>query len=267
MKARTSIGAILLAAGLCLPGCWDENGQITLASIREFWLRGARPGMFALPAFRRPPVARLPEGPVRGTLHASRAGKDVIVEVALADIPERVRMVAAGLKLSDGTVVYPKTVLTLPQPAAHRAAAPRVDFSFRDGKITHLTPADPTLCLRITYALEDEARSANRSTFTLVLGDPDTSLGCRMGLTTGVSTRDGGPLLLECIGLDHGAYLGPIPPQPPAPRRLVPVVTFRFREPHRPTNGETVWMTPVIASVSPDLPPPHRAVAARTPRH
>ena len=198
-------------------------------------------------------------GPPRGSLQAARVGNVVIVQVGLADVPADVKLMTLGLKLGDGTAVYPKTIRMLNDPPRDLAAAPRVDFAFDGDGPRRRGAAEPGLWVRVTFELEPP-RSADGSTFSLVLGDSETVAGCRMGITTSIFTRDGSPSLFGCIlpeeRLEEGSFL-PLP----RIRPQAPTVSFFFRElPDGRRKGELVKIVPALA-MAPDAGGGSTAVA------
>ena len=240
MSVRKSITAVVLAVAVVLPGCAIE--QWTLTWPPQFTLPFSLPGL-------EPPAPKV-SGPPHGTLVASRAGNLVVVEARLANVPEDVTMVAAGLKLHDRTPLAAKTISLVRDPEPHPAGTPKVDFDFgREGTPTRAA-GGTILCVQVTYELENRPFSVHGSTFTLVLGYPDGDLACQMGTSAGVYTRDGGPLLCECVRIEPPRTTGP--PAPPAPRPSVPTISFLFIEPEL-AKGSTdrVWIVPRVASVSP----------------
>jgi len=255
MRARTCLAALALAAGLPLTGCVDARGRITAESIQAFWQQFAprplalvpEPGLWG--AVGRP----RPQGPPRGTLLARREADRMDVEVFLTNLPPDAETVATGLKLRDGEPVAPTSVametVTLPRDDTR----PRADFAFDEAAPKGAGGGRPTVCLRVTYAL-DRAVSADGASFTLVLGEPDGAVACRMGVSSAVSIRDGGPTLTGCVrtpvldGFDG-------PPLPPAPPSSTPTVCFRFRETPDGSGGESlVRIVPSVEAVLPHGP-------------
>ena len=165
----------------------------------------------------------------RGTLRAAQIGDTVVVEIALSGLPERERMLGMGLKLTDGTVIYPKAIHVLKAPSRELATAAKMDFDFSGS--TALGEGGSSLYLQVVYELENGRPVGNGSTFSLVLGDPDSESGREMGITTGVSTRDGSPFMADyCITLNDATDAAGYP-TPPAPRRSnAPAVRYRFEE-------------------------------------
>jgi len=263
MKLRTGVVLVLSARCLCLAGCWDSQGRITMASIQEFWarvdeqcradLRRLRllpepsPGLWG-PA-GRPSV----DGPPFGTLFASRQEDLVVVEVSLANVPEKAKTLATGLKLPDGTVVPPKTIRFVRETVAYDETVPRVEFDFGGGRPGGAGPGEEGLLLRVAYEL-DRGTSVDGGTFTLVLGEAQCGLACGMGITAAMSIEDGGPTLTQCVAPPRGVGGGG-PPVPAAPQAGSPTVSFRFREAAHPAAGPIVWITPAVASIHPQGPP------------
>jgi hypothetical protein len=170
------------------------------------------------------------EPAAHGTLRAERRDRTVIVEVGLGGIPESVKLVTLGLRLADGTAVFPRTVRVLGASRGDLAAAPKVEFGFGPGWPGRAAAPDAALWLQITFELDAGAGTADGSTFTLVLGDAETLQGCQLGITTSVFTRDGSPSLFGCIATEpfgQDAFL----PMPPVPQPRPPVASFRFKEP------------------------------------
>jgi len=273
MKVRTrwAIRA-LLAGALAVGGCWDSEGRITAGSIQAFWAqvdRDFRAGLERLaarPAHREPslwgPMGRpKPSGSSRGTLLARRHGRTVEVEVYLTNVPQEVQTMATGLKLRNGEAVEPKSVLLLDSPPVRDEAAPNVQFAF-DEAAPGGAGGGPTVCLRVTYEL-GRTISADRATFTLVLGEPEGPVACTMGITSAVSVRDGGPTLTGCVRLAAADDFGG-PPLPPPPPARTPTVSFRFRElPARGPDASLVWIAPAVESIYPEGPPTHATITAR----
>lgn len=194
-------------------------------------------------------------GPACGTLRAGRSGRAVIVEVGLTNVPASTDLVTLGLKLGDGTAVFARTVRTQEGFSPELAAAPSITFSF-DGAATEPPGrGEPQVWLQVTFELADGGRSADDSTFSLVLGDPETIDGCRMGITTSIFTRDGSPSLSGCIVRDY-EEVGVFPLPPPQAARP-PAVSFRFAE--RASVGPRalpIEIVPEIASADEwNLPP------------
>jgi hypothetical protein len=247
---------VAAAALMAAPGgCVDDQGRITSASLDRY-LRVVG----ALPSER--PELPAPAGPVEapsrpnaawGTLSASRSGRTVTIEVLLADVPGSVKVFSTGLKLADGSAIRPETVSLgeSPMPRAEAApadkAAPRVDFSFGPRR----PPAGGAVLrsLQLTYGLPKTAGSVDDSIFTLVLGEAEGTLACRMGITLGVSTLDGGPGLAECVVLElEEDYLDL--PLPPAQPLTTPVMCFRLKEaPGR--LGHPGVAAPIVAEITP----------------
>ena len=174
--------------------------------------------------------------PARGTLRAVRTDSTVLAEVGIENLPENVKLLTMGLQLQDGTVLYPETIRSLPEPLSDLAGAPRIDFTF--GGEGDRIRADPQLWLAVTFRLSKVSPSVDKSTFSLILGDADGEQGCRLGLSTSVFTRDGSPSLFACIippGLEPRDF-ALSPPLPP--RALPPTVCFRLTQVSPRDGGE-----------------------------
>jgi hypothetical protein len=175
---------------------------------------------------RSQPIAA--SDPARGTLRAAKTDQTVLAEVGIENLPENVKLLTMGLQLKDGTVLYPETIRTLPEPLSDLAGAPRLDFAFEgQDEPVH---AHPQVWMAVTFRLSKVTPSVNRSTFSVILGDADGEQGCRLGLSTSVFPRDGSPSLYACIippGLRRHdlAMSAPLPPRP-----LPPTVCFRLTE-------------------------------------
>lgn len=255
---------LVVAVGVlsaCLGGCWDGEGRITSASLREFWRRSVG-AAFAIPsALTSPaPVPVVVDEPVRGTLHASRRGSTVTVDVVLSHVPDEVGMLATGLRLADGAAVYPRTVSTREGPDGAEASGPGVEFDFT-GQAARFVPGEAARSFRMTYELAGKSASADGSTFTLVLGEPDSALACRSGITLGVSIQDGGPAVCECVKLADADEMFPPPPAGAEPSP--PTVSFLFRETPSARGGPLVWIVPKVAPGLAGLGGHRPSIAAR----
>lgn len=204
MKANMGVLGVMLAGVMMLGGC---GGGDTAALFN---------------------AQQTDLGPACGSLRATRADNTVIVEISLANLPQAADMVAVGLKLPDGTVVYPNAIRVLEAPSSERTDLLRV---------------------QVVYQLEPGAGTADGSVFSLALGDVDSTAGREMGITTGVSTRNGSPFLADHTIPWPAVANADNVPVPPAPRSTVPAVRYRLRTPMA-ADGSVIALTPVDGPVS-----------------
>ncbi len=259
MKAWMCVVVALPAGLLFLPGCWDSEGRITMASIQEFWAsvdRQCRADLQRLgllpppsPTLWGPAGRPRVDGPPFGTLFASRQEDLVVVEVNIANVPEKAKTLATGLKLPDGTVVQPKTIRFVRETVRYDDTVPRVEFDFGPGRPPGAEPDEAGLFLRVAYEL-DRKTSVDGGTFTLVLGEAQCGAACAMGITAAMSIEDGGPTLTQCVVLPRDDAEGG-PPAPPAPEAGAPTISFLFKEDAKGATDPVVWITPAVASVYP----------------
>jgi len=170
----------------------------------------------------------------RGTLRAARANGLVVAEVGIENLPADVKLITLGLQLKDGTVLYPRTVHSSPEPSDLLGDAPRMSFAFRDDAEGVRTK--PKLFLAVTFPVSTVFPSLDGSTFTVVLGDPDGDQACRLGISTSIFARDGSPSLYGCAVLGDGEEPDPIA-IPAARVSSGPAACFRLTEvPSRPSG-------------------------------
>jgi hypothetical protein len=212
MKANMGVLGVMLAGVMMLGGC---GGGDTAALFN---------------------AQQTDLGPACGSLRATRADNTVIVEISLANLPQAADMVAVGLKLPDGTVVYPNAIRVLEAPSGALAGYPA------DGQ-------NALLRVQVVYQLDEGATAADGSVFSLALGDVDSTAGREMGITTGVSTRNGSPFLADHTIPWPAVANADNVPVPPAPRSTVPAVRYRLRTPMA-ADGSVIALTPVDGPVS-----------------
>jgi hypothetical protein len=207
MKPACWAALVILVAAACLAGC-SGNGQ-------KACLGGAGEGVLA----------------ARGEVCASQVGNVVVVEVRLSGVPERTRSLAMGLKLRDGTALYPSAVRILPGPGRDLAGGPRVRFGF-DGSTpaAEALPAGTDVCFQMHYELEEGSVGSAGSVFWLAVGEPDGPAGTEAGITCGLSLDDSTPFFSG-----YGVRLSPCAevaglPALAEPRHSVPMVGFHLGE-------------------------------------
>ena len=186
------------------------------------------------------------ESTTSGTIRAARTGRLVTVEVGLADLPPTLDVLTLGLKLRDGTAVYPRAIEGLSAPSGELTGSPVAHFRMGDEAAPEGFRSRPDMRLGVVFDLDKGWESVDEGTFTLVLGDPAMSEGCRMGITAMLSARDGSPSLLSCIAMrpfGGDAMLA----LPPPPIQYVPSVAFRLREQARP-HGRGPARVDIVAS-------------------
>jgi len=283
----TTLGPLAAAVMACMvwPGCTDSGKGVESQPSQGFWQRlgsGLRDGVAKIlpssgsaPAGSRSPAAEA--APIvaasRGTLFACRRGQTVLVDLNVYNVPSQARMIATGLKLSDGTAVAPKTVLFLGVASDYPSRVPRVDFDFAEGKAFGSPAAAAPLCLRIAYQLDGREPSMAGASFALVLGEPDDQDEREFGITSGVPIRHGGPAAAGVIHLGSSKRASGGPVVDPAMMRhdeaapSYATVRFRFDEalatkPAKPADT-MVWIVPAIVSMT--EPTPRRAAVAAAP--
>ena len=274
MVSRMLIAVAVMMQAAMLGGCWDAQGRITGSSIQAFWTRVdenwrrdlGRLGL-APPArsrdLRGPAGRPAAAGEARGTVFASRQGDLIVVDAKLANVPSKVKTLAAGLKLRNGVVVPPKTIGFVHGATDHHESAPRGEFDFNERPAPRTPVGRAELCLRVTYAV-DRTVSVDRGVFTLVLGEPTGSMSCSQGITAAISVDDGGPTLTGCVLLppEDDVYG---PPRPLVPEPDAATVSFELRlDPARAGPDGAVWITPRLASIHPDRGP-RKTITARAP--
>jgi hypothetical protein len=165
----------------------------------------------------------------RGEVSASQAGNVVVVEVRLSGVPQRTRLLAMGLKLRDGTAIYPSAVRILPGLVRDSASSPGVRFGF-DGSPVVTEGQSADLSFQMHYELEEGSVGSVGSVFWLALGEPDGPAGTEAGITCGLSLDDGTPFFSAYgMRLSPGAGLAGLPALA-EPRRSVPMVGFHLDE-------------------------------------
>jgi hypothetical protein len=179
----------------------------------------------------------------RGEVCASQAGNVVVVEVRLFGVPERTRLLAMGLKLRDGTALYPSAVRILPGPGRDLAGSPWVRFGF-DGSVGAASGQSADLCFQMFYELEEGSVGSAGSVFWLALGEPDGPAGTEAGITSGLSLHDGTPFFSGYgMRLGSGAAAAGFPALA-EPRRSVPMVGFHLGESLVTSSGGRVVSFP-----------------------
>ena len=259
--ARWMRMAVLLAAPVVmLGGCWDSNGKITGESVHDFWAKvgedmrtglGMRRAAWSspllpadLPSGDARPASR---GPAHGTLFASRRENVLLVDVNLWGVSDRVKTVSTGLKLRDGTVLAPQSVVLLGDATQYRPSVPRADFDFGQGR-GQPGQGEPARCLRVAYELPNAPYTVNGATFTVILGEPEGNADCTVGITSAVSMRDGGPVPAGCaiVEAPEGEF------GPPMPLARAPTnegVSFRFAETAgKASAASPSWVAAAVAS-------------------
>jgi hypothetical protein len=187
MKARIEVALLVLALAMaCLAGCSTAGGEAALNT--------------SAPAEATP----------LGSVTAGRVGNTVIVEVALAGIPPKERILALGLKLADGTAVAPSEIHVLRGPSGDMKGSPVVHFDF-DGVTAAAGISAPTLCFQARFDLGEAGQAAEDMVFSLALGSPSAVAGNRMGITMAVDTRDGSPFWVDCGAVSAPVAAGEMP--------------------------------------------------------
>lgn len=212
MKANMGILGVVLAGVMMLGGC---GGGDTAALFN---------------------AQQTNVGPAYGSLRATRVDDTVVVEISLANLPQAANMVAVGLRLPDGTVAYPSAIRVLEAPSTAPGG------SSADGQ-------NALLRVQVVYQLEKGTTVADGSVFSLALGDVDSTAGREMGITTGVSTRNGSPFLADHTIPWPAVANADNVPVAPAPRSIVPAVRYRLRAPVA-ADGSVIALTPVDGPVS-----------------
>ena len=196
------------------------------------------------------------QGATRGVFRAERHGRTVRVEVGLEKLPPSASVVTMGLKLADGTPLYPQTICGLSGPAADLREARRVGFAFRPGPATQSAGIRPEFWVQVTFELGALARSVHGGTFSLVLGDPTASQSCGMGITTSVMTRDGSPCPVDCVELAE-FYKSEFIPMPLPRVTAPPTVSIHLAEtPAKEPGGTSVPIVPTLAAETTHEAPP-----------
>ena len=220
-------------------------GGVVVAAL---WLAGCDGGQKAMS------VAE-PAGPAlspHGQICAGRTGGKLTVEVALAGIPEDVKMIAMGMKLPGGEVVRPGAVAVLNGPTHDLDPSPRVGFSLAGDGGAPTAAARPELCLQVMYDLPAGAAAADGCVFSLSLGDPGDEMGCRMGVAAAVSTQGGDLLPVDYSYVQPADRSGGDCPLPPAPESRAKSMSFRLKETPGPAAaGAAVSIRPVVVPASP----------------
>jgi len=177
-----------------------------------------------------------------GTLRAGRTGATLTIELAVADIPRRAKLLALGLKLPDGSAAEVHSIAVLPGSSDDLGAAPRVAFDLSGRGSLAGDCTRPELCLQVAYVLPAASASADGCVFSLALGEPDIEAGHRLAIAAAVARRDGSPLLID-YGRDRpGDADGALPP---VPTTDVATATFRLREmPDGPVGPSGVAVRP-----------------------
>ena len=184
-----------------------------------------------------------------GDIRAGQFGNSVIVEVKLAGVPGKTRLLAMGLKLRDGTALYPSAVHILPGPTQELAGSPRVRFGF-SGPPAQLTAAGPGMCFQMRYELEAGSVEADGSVFWLALGEPDGAAGTKAGITCGLSLDDATPFLASYgVRLSPGAAVAGFPALA-EPRWFVPMVGFHLGQAMVTSAAGEVVSAPVAARLA-----------------
>ncbi len=217
---------------VCLIGCGrPEAASMSAAGLSEAALASRDPGR------------------VLGSIRAARRGNRVLVEVGLENMPASTELVTMGLKLRDGTVLYPSTLGTLQRPLESLAGQPHANFAFGAEGPAEPVSVKPTTWLELTFDLPRRHATADESVFSIVLGAPEGMQACAMGITASIVTRDGSPSMTGCVRLGS-AYESPMFPLLPAPGGLSPAVSVRLREADgSPDGARQIEMVPRVTTV------------------
>jgi hypothetical protein len=246
-KFAVSTIAMLLAAA-AISGC-GQTSAVATARPPEVAPTSAEPGS----GNRNAPAA---DPFTYGTLRAARLDRTVIVQLGFQQMPTWVNTLTLGLRLDDGSAVYPTTVRSLRNPDRELLASPEVAFRLGRGVIAPAQSVHPTRWIETIFELDAAQTLANGSMFSLLLGDPESVQGCDLGMSVSVSAKDDSPSLYSCILLKpmEGAEL--LLNLPPAPRPDVPVASFRLSEKSAKADGKVAAgpMTPPAHPV-PLVPP------------
>jgi hypothetical protein len=233
MKPAYWAALVMLVGAACLTGCTDGQkaclggGQAVLAARGDIW--------------------------------TSQVGNTVVVDLKLTGVPERVRSLAMGLRLRDGTALYPSAMLILPGPAREWTGKPPVRFGFdgssavAEGLSADGSPvsAGPDVCLQMQYQLEEGSVGFTGGVFWLALGEPDGPSGTAAGITCGLSLDEGAPFY-TCYGLwlRTGPEMAGFPLLA-EPRRSVPMVGVLLDEPLAASAGGRVVSMPLTDAFRP----------------
>jgi hypothetical protein len=219
---KLTVSTILVLMAGAMPGCGKPNEVAT----------GLRPEV--APAGDNPAMERRDSSSADqftyGTIRAARLGQAVIVQVGFQGMPRSVNTLTLGLRLDDGSAVYPTTIHSLRNPDRELLASPEVGFRMGRGVIAAAKNVRPTRWLETTFELDAAQISANGSVFSLLLGEPETVQGCDLGMSVSVSARDDSPSLYSCILLKPAEGMDTLLSLPPAPRPEAPVASFRLSE-------------------------------------
>lgn len=244
MRKITVSTIVMLLAAAAVSGCGQTNA-VTTAPPPEMGPAATGPASGS----RNAPA---PDQFTFATLRAARVGRTIIVQLGFQQMPSWVSTLTLGLRLDDGSAVYPTTVRSLRNPDRELLASPEVAFRMGRGVVTPAQNVRPTRWIETTFELDATQTSANGSMFSLLLGDPESVQGCDLGMSVSVSAKDDSPSLYSCILLKPMGGIDLLLNLPAAPRPDVPVASFRLSE--KPVTAEGKIAPPPMAAPAYPVP-------------
>ena len=227
MRAVRAAGRVVVWGTALLSGCGGDEAAMT---------------------FQRP------EGPVvaaGGSVSACRSGREVVVEIALAGIPEKAKMLAIGFRLREGTALAPGAIEVMDSPGDGPREAPGASFRFSQPVGGPAAEGRGSLGLRLRYKLPEGASGCGKGLLVVALGEPDSESGRQMGITALISTRDGSPFPVGYEApppVDRNAGETPLlAVHPPS----LAAVSFRLEGPSPADPGGRIAVGRVVESVRP----------------
>jgi len=227
MRAVRAAGSVAVLGTALLSGCGGDEATMT---------------------FQRPDAPVIPAG---GSVSACRDGREVVVEIALAGIPEKAKMLAVGFRLREGTALAPDAIEVMDSPGGGPREAPGAAFRFSRPVGGPAAEGRKGLGLRLRYKLPEGTGGCGKSLLVIALGEPDSESGRQMGITALISTRDGSPFPV--------GYEAPPPvdgdagetPLSAMPRPSLPAASFRLEGPSPAGPGGRIAVGRVVESVRP----------------